>query len=120
MPDVRKYTKKARRTWGQIWWVLEKKEVPPHVDGVFYQAVVTSVLLCGSECWVLLPSAYKALKGFHVEVACRLTDMQPLKVKEGGFIQTRGTSWRQHISSQSIITFKLTAPPHHYPYHRGP
>ena len=48
---------------------------------MFYQAVVASVLLCGSEMLVLPPSAYKALEGFHVQAARRLTGMRPREVK---------------------------------------
>ena len=60
---------------------MEKEEVPPRVAGFFYQAVVASVLLFGSETWVLPPSAYKALEGFHVEAAHRLTGMMPKEEK---------------------------------------
>ena len=62
--------------------VLEKEEVAPKVAGMFYQAVVTSVLLYGSKTWVLPPSGLKALEGFHIECARRLTGMKPKK--EGG------------------------------------
>ena len=74
--------KKARRTWGRLRKVLEKEEVAPKVAGIFYQAVVASVLLYGSKTWVLPPSGLRALEGFHVEAARRLTGMKPKK--EGG------------------------------------
>ena len=47
---------------------------------MFYQGVVASQLLCGSETWVLPPSGLRALEGFHVEAARRLTGMKPKKV----------------------------------------
>jgi hypothetical protein len=47
----------------------------------FYQVVVASVLLFGSETWVLPPSAYKALERFHVEAARHLTGMVPREEK---------------------------------------
>ena len=46
---VRHNTKKARRTWRQFWKVLEREEVPPRMAGMFYQTIVASVLLYGSE-----------------------------------------------------------------------
>jgi hypothetical protein len=61
--------------------MLEKEEVPPRVAFFFYQVVVASVLLFGSETWVLPPSAYKALEGFHVEAARHLTGMVPREEK---------------------------------------
>ena len=48
-PAVRRNIKKARLTWGQFPKVLEKEEVPPRVAGMFYQAVVASVLLYGNK-----------------------------------------------------------------------
>ena len=47
---------------------------------MFYQGVVASQLLYGSETWVLPPSGLRALEGFHVEAARRLTGMRPKKV----------------------------------------
>ena len=49
VPAMRRNLKKARRTWGRLRKVLEKEEVVPKVAGMFYQAVVASVLLYGSE-----------------------------------------------------------------------
>ena len=48
-PAVRRNIKRARRVWGPFRKLLEKEEVPPRVAGFFYQAVVASVLLFGSE-----------------------------------------------------------------------
>jgi len=80
-PAVRRNVKKARRTWGQFRKVLEKEEVPPRVAGMYYLAVVVSVLLYGSESWVVSPAVLKELEGFHVEAARRLTGMRPWQVK---------------------------------------
>ena len=44
-PAIRRNIKKARRQWGQFRKVLERELVPPRVAGMFYQAVVASVLL---------------------------------------------------------------------------
>ena len=80
-PAIRRNIKKARWQWGQFRKVLERDAVPPRVAGMYYQAVVASVLLYDSESWVMLPSTLRELEGFHVEAARRLTGMRPRKVK---------------------------------------
>ena len=80
-PVIRRNIKRARRQWGQFRKVLERKSVPPRVAGMFYQAVVASVLLYGSESRVVSPLALRELEGFHVEASRRLTGMRPRKIK---------------------------------------
>ena len=46
---------------------------------MFYQAVVAAVLLYGSETWVTPPHDLRAMEGFHVEAARRITGMRPEK-----------------------------------------
>ena len=58
-----------------------KESVPVPVAGMFYQAVVAAVLLYRSESWVLPEAQLRALEGFHVECARRLTGMRSRKVK---------------------------------------
>ena len=62
-PAVRRNIKRARRVWGQFRKLLEKEDVPPRVAVFFYQAVVASVLLFGSETWVLPPLLTKHWRG---------------------------------------------------------
>ena len=80
-PAIRRNIKRARRQRGQFRKVLERESMPPRVAGMFYQAVVASVLLYGNESWVVSPSALREMEGFHVEAARRLTGMRPRKVK---------------------------------------
>ena len=80
-PAIRRNIKKARRQWGQFRKLLERDSVPARVAGMYYQAVIASVLLYGSESWVVSPSTLRELEGFHVEAARRLTGMRPRKVK---------------------------------------
>ena len=44
-PAIRRNIKKARRQWGQFRKVLERDSVPARVAGMYYQAVIASVLL---------------------------------------------------------------------------
>ena len=50
------------------------------VCGMFYKAIVQSVLLFGSEAWVLLPATLQRLEGFHAKTARRMAGMLPKKV----------------------------------------
>jgi hypothetical protein len=45
---------------------------PPRVSAKFYKAIVQSVLLYGSETWVLSPAAMARLEGFHIRAAYRM------------------------------------------------
>ena len=69
IPAMRRNLKRARGVWGRVSKILTRQEVPAPVAGMFYQAVVATVLLCGSKSWVLPPSALRVLEGFHVEAA---------------------------------------------------
>ena len=51
---------------------------------MFYQSVVAAVLLYGSESWAISAYDLRALEGFHVEAARRLTGMRFTK---------RGETW---------------------------
>ena len=46
---------------------------------MFYEAVITAVLLYGSGLWGIPPSALKVLEGFHTVASRRLTGMIPKK-----------------------------------------
>ena len=83
-PAIRRNLKRARAAWGRISVIIAKECVPPPVAGMFYQAVVAAVLLYGSETWVVSSYDLRALEGFHVESARRLTGMRPTK---------RGETW---------------------------
>jgi hypothetical protein len=63
---VRSQLRKARGTWARIGQVLHKENAPPRVSAKFYKAIVQSVLLYGSEMWILSPAALARLEGFHI------------------------------------------------------
>ena len=81
VPAARRQLARARAVWGRLSKVIAKESVPAPVAGMFYQAVVAAVLLYGSESWVLPKAQFRALEGFHVECARRLTGMRPRKVR---------------------------------------
>ena len=65
---------------------------------MFYQAVVAAVLLYGSESWVISAFDLRALDGFYVEAARRLTGMRPKK---------RGGSWVYPKSADVLRAARL-------------
>jgi hypothetical protein len=64
---------KARRRWDTISWVLIQDGATPRISAMFYKVVVQSVLLYGSEYWVLSPKMLSKLEGFNKQIARRLT-----------------------------------------------
>ncbi len=69
---VRNQLCKARGTWARIGQVLCRENAPPRVSAKFYKAIVQSVLLYGSETWVVSPAVMARLKGFHIRAAYRM------------------------------------------------
>ena len=69
---VRSQLCKARGTWARVGQVLRRENAPPRVSAKFYKAIVQSVLLYGSETWVLSPAVLARLEGFHTRAAYRM------------------------------------------------
>jgi len=76
-PAVYHNLKKARKRWARVSRVLTREGADPRVCGMFYKAVVQSVLLYGCETWVITPQVLKVLEGFHHRVARRLSGKRP-------------------------------------------
>ena len=68
-PVVDGNIKKSRRKWGRLARVLGREEADPKVSQTFYIAVTHTVLLFGSETWVLTARLEKALDNFQSRVA---------------------------------------------------
>ena len=76
-PALHRNMTRARRQWAMISRVLTREGANPRVSGMFYKAVVQSVLLYGSETWVRTQSMDQMLAGFHHRAARRLAGMYP-------------------------------------------
>jgi len=72
-PAVRMNLKKARAKWGRISRILSKEGANPKAMASFYKAIVQSVLLYGSESWVLTLSMENELQSFHRRCARYIT-----------------------------------------------
>jgi len=68
---------KARKRWAMVSRVLAREGADARISAMFYKAVVQSVLLYGSETWVVTPAVLKVLEGFHHRAARRLSGRQP-------------------------------------------
>jgi hypothetical protein len=77
-PDVVKNLVKARRRWATISRVLIRDGAAPRISAMFYKSVAQSVLLYGSETWVLSPKMLSKLEGFHKQITRRLTGRTPV------------------------------------------
>jgi hypothetical protein len=51
---------------------------------MFYKAVIQTVLLYGSETWVLTPRMLSKLERFHQQIARRLTGRAPVYLRREG------------------------------------
>lgn len=71
---------KARGKWALISRPLLRTGVSTRVIGMFYKAIVQSVLLYGSETWVVTPQMLKMLDGFHHRIARRITNKMPTRL----------------------------------------
>lgn len=76
-PAVFHNLKKARQQWALISRVLVKEGASTRAKGMFYKAIVQSVLLYGVESWTVTPAILKALESFHHRVARRITGLTP-------------------------------------------
>ena len=76
------YPKRARQKWAWMTRILSREGVYAWTPGNIYLAVVQSVLLYGSETWVMRPHIKRVLGVFHHRLDRRLTGRQPQKGRD--------------------------------------
>ena len=104
-PAVRGNIKRAPRVWGQFQRLLKKEKVPPRVARMFYQAVVASVLLYGSETWVLPPPPTSPWRSSAWRPHAGSQEYAQGRSRGSGSIPTPLMFWQRHIySPPSIIS----------------
>ena len=67
--------RKAQRKWEVALKVLMKTGAMVWAHMMMYNAVVQTVLICGSESWVVTELILKDLEGFHNKEACKISGM---------------------------------------------
>ena len=80
---LRKNMAKARTRWANVSKVLKADGAPRKARAMFYKAVVQTVLLFGSETWVLTTPMKKLLDGFHHRVARQISGLTPYYTGHG-------------------------------------
>jgi len=61
--------RKAKTCWSHIYRILRSDGCSPHVMAYFYKTIVQSILLYGSETWVLSQRLRRRLDSFHLRCA---------------------------------------------------
>ena len=85
-PAVVRNLWRARNNWAQLTRALIREGADARTSGQIYLAMVQSVLLYGSETWVLKPRMQRVLGRFHHRVARRLTGRKHQKGRDGGWV----------------------------------
>lgn len=70
---INRNLQKARQKWGMIGRIFAKKGANSKVMGSFYKTIIQSVLLYGSESWVISNHMMKSLRSFHRRCARFIT-----------------------------------------------
>ena len=60
-------TMHVRSVWGRLGKLLRREGSEPKVLEIFYRLVVQTILLYGSETWVILAAREKTVEGIHTE-----------------------------------------------------
>ena len=66
---------KARRRWGVVGKVVTKTGATVRAQGILYKSIIQSVLLYGSNRWVVMGSMLKLLEVFHHWPVSRISGM---------------------------------------------
>ncbi len=86
---------------------LRRENAPPRVSAKFYKAIVQSVLLYGSETWVLSPAVMARLEGFHIRAAYWMAKKHVPRRGQiiSGFTHRQRRCWRSVVCTQSSTTW---------------
>jgi hypothetical protein len=78
-----KNLQKARQQrWTMISRILMREKASPRISALFYKATIQTVLLYGSETWVITKEILQLLTSFHHGIACRLTGRYPRPIPD--------------------------------------
>jgi hypothetical protein len=77
--------KKTQARWGRLYRVLSAEGATPRVMARFYLAIVQSVLLYGSESWVLSTRDSKRLERFHARCARYMSHRHLRQLPDGSW-----------------------------------
>jgi exonuclease III len=79
---ARRNLHKAKERWASISRILMRESATPRISALFYKATIMTILLFGSETWVINNEILQLLTTFHHSIARRLTGRHPRPVPE--------------------------------------
>ena len=65
--------RKTWKSWARMTRILDQEGAYLRISGMFFKSILQSVLLLGSETWVLTPRIEHALISFQHRVTQRIT-----------------------------------------------
>jgi hypothetical protein len=74
---ARRNLQKSRQRWTMISGILTRETASPRILALFYKATIQTVLLYGSETWVITNEILQLLTSFHHGIARQLTRRFP-------------------------------------------
>ena len=104
-PVVVRNLRRARQKWARLTRVLSREGAYARTLGHIYLAVVQSVMLYGSETWVLTPHMLRVLGGFHYRVSRRMTGRQPQKGRDGSWVYPLLEDAMVEVGLQEVETY---------------
>ena len=99
-PAVFRNLTRARQKWVRASKILGQQGADPVICGHLYIAVVQSLLLYGSETWVVTPQMLTLLDGFHHRCTRRIAGMAPK-------FDVRTNSWSKPPIEEAFALTKL-------------
>ena len=78
--------RRAIQKWARLTQILSREGEDAQTSSHIYLAVAQSVMLYGSDTWVLTPHMKRVLGGSDHRVARRLMGRQPRRERDGGWI----------------------------------
>jgi len=95
----------ARKCWFQMKKLLARQNASPIAMGRFYLVAVQSILLYGSELWMLTDQQLCLLNSFHHQCACHITHMHIRPLPDGTWVTPASTDVLQAAGLKPISTY---------------
>ena len=94
-PTVVRNLARAKKVWSRMSRIISREGATPQVSGLFFKAVIQTVMLFGAETWVVNPHTGKALGGFQNQVARWLTGQLPRRKTDGKWRYTSAAAAKE-------------------------
>ena len=103
---------KARKCWGRFGRILGREGADVHTSGLFYHAVVQTLLLYGSIKLVLTVPMLAALEGFHMGYAREIMLIHPRRLERGRWSNMDSACVLPAVGLQTVDTLHKEAANH--------